>query len=41
LQNPVFGDPFARTRPDPLHSVFYDSHPSATIRIARLKSAIP
>jgi STE24 endopeptidase len=37
----LYKDNAATLTPDPLHSVFYDSHPSATIRIARLKSAIP
>ena len=28
----------ATLTPDPLHSAFYDSHPPAAIRIARLKT---
>jgi STE24 endopeptidase len=36
----MYEDNASTLTPDPLHSVFYDSHPSATIRIARLKSAI-
>jgi len=31
----------ATLTPDPLHSAFYDSHPPAPIRIARLESAAP
>jgi hypothetical protein len=32
---PVFSFPLT---PDPLHSLFYDSHPPASIRIAHLKA---
>ena len=35
----LYNDNAATLTPDPLHSLFYDSHPPATIRIARLKSA--
>ena len=35
----LYNDNAATLTPDPLHSLFYDSHPPATARIARLKSA--
>ncbi|HEY7742390.1 MAG TPA: M48 family metallopeptidase [Burkholderiales bacterium] len=35
----LYRDNAATLTPDPLHSVFYDSHPPAIARIARLKSA--
>jgi STE24 endopeptidase len=35
----LYKDNAATLTPDPLHSLFYDSHPPATARIARLKSA--
>ena len=31
----------ATLTPDPLHSAFYDSHPPAAIRVARLQSLAP
>jgi STE24 endopeptidase len=34
----LYKDNAATLTPDPLHSVFYDSHPPATVRIARLKT---
>ena len=34
----LYKDNAATLTPDPLHSVFYDSHPPATLRIARLKN---
>ena len=34
----LYEDNAATLTPDPLHSAFYDSHPPATIRVARLKS---
>jgi STE24 endopeptidase len=34
----LYKDNAATLTPDPLHSLFYDSHPPATTRIARLKS---
>jgi STE24 endopeptidase len=33
----LYEDNAATLTPDPLHSLFYDSHPSAAIRIARLR----
>ena len=33
----LYKDNAATLTPDPLHSAFYDSHPPATLRIARLK----
>ncbi len=35
----LYKDNAATLTPDPLHSLFYDSHPPATARIARLKGA--
>jgi STE24 endopeptidase len=35
----LYKDNAATLTPDPLHSLFYDSHPPATARIARLKTA--
>lgn len=35
----LYKDNAATLTPDPLHSAFYDSHPPATLRIARLKGA--
>ncbi len=35
----LYKDNAATLTPDPLHSAFYDSHPPAPLRIARLKSA--
>jgi STE24 endopeptidase len=35
----LYKDNAATLTPDPLHSAFYDSHPPATIRIARLRAA--
>ena len=35
----LYKDNAATLTPDPLHSAFYDSHPPAALRIARLKSA--
>ena len=35
----LYKDNASTLTPDPLHSVFYDSHPPATIRIARLQQA--
>ena len=35
----LYEDNAATLTPDPLHSAFYDSHPPAAIRIARLQSA--
>jgi len=35
----LYQDNAATLTPDPLHSAFYDSHPPAAIRIARLKTA--
>ncbi|NSL57020.1 M48 family metallopeptidase [Uliginosibacterium aquaticum] len=35
----LYRDNAATLTPDPLHSLFYDSHPPATIRIGRLKAA--
>jgi STE24 endopeptidase len=37
----LYRDNAATLTPDPLHSAFYDSHPPAAVRIARLKEAIP
>lgn len=34
----LYRDNAATLTPDPLHSLFYDSHPPASVRIARLKS---
>jgi STE24 endopeptidase len=35
----LYKDNASTLTPDPLHSAFYDSHPPAVTRIARLKSA--
>ena len=35
----LYKDNAATLTPDPLHSAFYDSHPPATLRIARLQAA--
>jgi len=35
----LYRDNAATLTPDPLHSVFYDSHPPAVARIARLQKA--
>ena len=35
----LYEDNAATLTPDPLHSAFYDSHPTAAVRIARLSSA--
>ncbi|HEY9013652.1 MAG TPA: M48 family metalloprotease, partial [Gemmatimonadales bacterium] len=35
----LYKDNASTLTPDPLHSAFYDSHPPASIRIARLKAA--
>ena len=35
----LYKDNSSTLTPDPLHSAFYDSHPPATLRIARLKNA--
>jgi STE24 endopeptidase len=35
----LYEDNAATLTPDPLHSLFYDSHPPAALRIARLKGA--
>jgi STE24 endopeptidase len=35
----LYEDNAATLTPDPLHSAFYDSHPPAVVRIARLKGA--
>lgn len=35
----LYKDNAATLTPDPLHSAFYDSHPPAALRIARLRSA--
>lgn len=35
----LYQDNAATLTPDPLHSAFYDSHPPAAVRIARLKGA--
>jgi len=37
----LYTDNAATLTPDPLHSAFYDSHPSAATRIARLQQASP
>jgi STE24 endopeptidase len=34
----LYKDNAATLTPDPLHSMFYDSHPPATLRIARLQA---
>ena len=35
----LYHDNSATLTPDPLHSAYYDSHPPAAMRIARLKTA--
>jgi STE24 endopeptidase len=35
----LYKDNASTLTPDPLHSAFYDSHPPATLRIARLQQA--
>jgi hypothetical protein len=35
----MYEDNAATLTPDPLHSAFYDSHPPAAVRIARLQAA--
>ena len=35
----LYEDNAATLTPDPLHSLFYDSHPPAALRIARLRQA--
>lgn len=37
----IYNDNAATLTPDPMHSAFYDSHPPAFIRIARLKGLSP
>ncbi|HEX4885819.1 MAG TPA: M48 family metallopeptidase [Casimicrobiaceae bacterium] len=37
----LYEDNAATLTPDPLHSAFYDSHPPAAVRIARLRAAGP
>ena len=37
----LYEDNAATLTPDPLHSAFYDSHPPAAVRIARLETAAP
>ncbi len=37
----LYKDNAATLTPDPLHSAFYDSHPPATLRIARLQAIRP
>lgn len=37
----MFEDDAATLTPDPLHSAFYDSHPPAAVRVARLAAAPP
>jgi len=37
----LYRDNAATLTPDPLHSLVYDSHPPASLRIARLREAIP
>jgi STE24 endopeptidase len=37
----LYRDNAATLTPDPVHSAFYDSHPPALARIARLKGARP
>ena len=35
----LYRDNASTLTPDPLHSLFYDSHPPAAVRIARLQAA--
>ena len=37
----LYEDNAATLTPDPLHSLFYDSHPPAALRISRLSTALP
>jgi STE24 endopeptidase len=37
----LYRDNASTLTPDPLHSLVYDSHPPAALRIAHLKGAIP
>ena len=37
----LYQDNAATLTPDPLHSAFYDSHPPAAVRIARLNAFSP
>jgi STE24 endopeptidase len=37
----LYKDNASTLTPDPLHSAFYDSHPPAAVRIARLEAATP
>ena len=37
----LYEDNAATLTPDPLHSLFYDSHPPAALRIARLSTTLP
>ncbi len=37
----LYQDNAATLTPDPVHSAFYDSHPPAAHRIARLQSTAP
>jgi STE24 endopeptidase len=37
----LYEDNAATLTPDPLHSAFYDSHPPAAVRVARLESLAP
>jgi len=37
----LYEDNASTLTPDPLHSAFYDSHPPAAVRIARLETAAP
>jgi STE24 endopeptidase len=36
----LYEDNAATLTPDPIHSAFYDSHPPASLRVARLASAM-
>ena len=37
----LYKDNASTLTPDPLHSAFYDSHPPAALRIARLQQSAP
>jgi STE24 endopeptidase len=37
----LYKDNASTLTPDPLHSAFYDSHPPAAVRIARLQQTAP
>jgi STE24 endopeptidase len=37
----LYEDNAATLTPDPIHSAFYDSHPPAAVRVARLNSLAP